>query len=76
MRLRNLRVQNHNRIADVDIEVREHLVLVGANDVGKSSLLRCLNLILGSSAAQLYSQIAVEDFRDTTLELVIEVEFV
>lgn len=44
MRVSKLRIENHNRLADVEIEVRDHLVLVGANDVGKSSVLRCLQL--------------------------------
>ena len=46
MRLTRLKVENHKRLADLDIVVRDHLVLVGANDVGKSSLLRCLDLLL------------------------------
>ena len=64
MKLTRLHVQNHSRITDVSIDIRDHLVLVGANDVGKSSLLRCLQLILGASTAQLYAQITGEDFRD------------
>jgi len=74
VRLTNLKVTNHKRLADLDIEIREHLVLVGANDVGKSSLLRCLDLVLGASTAQLYSQISAEDFRDTTQPFIIEVQ--
>lgn len=66
MRVNRLRIINHKRLADVEIEVREHLVLVGANDVGKSSVLRCLELALGASAAQLYAQITSEDFRDVS----------
>lgn len=62
MRLTNLKVTNHQRLSDLSIEIREHLVLVGANDVGKSSLLRCLDLALGASTAQLYSKISAEDF--------------
>ena len=46
MRLTRIKVENHKRLADLEIEVRDHLVLVGANDVGKSSLLRCLDLLL------------------------------
>src|SRR5690606_30885058 len=45
-------------------------------DVGKSSVLRCLHLILGSSTAQLYAQIVAEDFRAADQELVIEVELI
>lgn len=74
MKLTRLHIRNHSRIVDVEIEVRDHLVLVGANDVGKSSMLRCLQLILGASTAQLYAQITPEDFRDAATEFVVEVE--
>ncbi|MFF1820584.1 ATP-dependent endonuclease [Kribbella sp. NPDC058245] len=74
MHLTRLRVTNHSRLADLDIEVRRHLVLVGANDVGKSSLLRCLDLLLGASTAQLYARITSDDVRDPELPFVIEAE--
>lgn len=74
MKLTRIHIQNHARIADVEIEVRDHLVLVGANDVGKSSMLRCLQLVLGASTAQLYAQVTGEDFRDPDHEFVVEVE--
>jgi len=74
VKLTRIHIQNHSRIADVEIEVREHLVLVGANDVGKSSMLRCLQFVLGASTAQLYAQITGEDFLDTDQEFVVEVE--
>jgi putative ATP-dependent endonuclease of OLD family len=74
MRLTKIRVQNHSRLEDLDIEVRNHLVLVGANDVGKSSLLRCLDLVFGSSTAQLYAQITSDDFRDKDQPFIIEVD--
>lgn len=73
MRLIRLKVQNHSRLVDLDIAVRTHLVLIGANDVGKSSILRCLDFVLGASTAQLYSRITPEDFRDRDQPLVIEV---
>ena len=73
MKLSELRIENHSRINDVAIEVRDHLVLVGANDVGKSSFLRCLQLALGASTAQLYSQITAEDFGDVAADFVVEV---
>lgn len=73
MRLKKIKVLNHSRLQDFEIEVREHLVLVGANDVGKSSLLRCLDMLLGSSAAQLYNKLVAEDFRDPEQPLQIEV---
>jgi len=76
MKLTRLHIANHSRIADVSIDIRDHLVLVGANDVGKSSVLRCLQLVLGASTAQLYAQITGDDFRDADSEFVVEVELV
>jgi putative ATP-dependent endonuclease of the OLD family len=72
VRLKRVRVENHGRLQDVAIEVREHLVLVGPNDVGKSSLIRCLDLLLGASIAQLYARLSVADFRDSGQPLVLE----
>lgn len=63
MRLTAIRVTNHSRLADLSLEVRAHLVLVGPNDVGKSSLLRCLDLLLAASVASLYQRIDPTDFR-------------
>lgn len=74
MRLTRLQVQNHNRLADLEIEVRDHLVLIGANDVGKSSLLRCVDLLLGASTAQLYSHITPEDFNDRDQPFIVEAD--
>lgn len=73
MRLSAVRVSNHSRLLDFYVDVRGHLVLVGPNDTGKSSLLRCLDLALGASTAQLYSRITLDDFRDTAVPLVVEV---
>lgn len=72
MRLTHIKISNHSRLADYELDVREHLVLVGPNDVGKSSLLRCLNFLLGASTAQLYNRITVDDFTNLTQPLVIE----
>ena len=76
MKLSRLKIENHSRIADLAIEVRDHLVLVGANDVGKSSILRCIQLALGATTAQLYAQISAEDFRAADAEVVIEAELI
>ena len=40
--------------------------------LGKSSLIRCLDLLLGASVAQLYSRVSAADFRDPALPLVLE----
>jgi putative ATP-dependent endonuclease of OLD family len=76
MRLRKVAVANHSRLVDAELEVRGHVVLVGPNDVGKSSLLRCLDLLLGASTAQLYQRIVPEDFRDADAPLVVEAELI
>ncbi|WP_426938581.1 ATP-dependent nuclease [Pseudarthrobacter sp. S3] len=72
MKLSTFKIENHSRLADCTIEVRKHLVIVGPNDVGKSSLLRCLDLLLGASTAALYGRIDATDFRDKSLPFVVE----
>ena len=37
MRLTRIAVRNHSRLQDLQLEVRDHLVVVGPNDAGKSS---------------------------------------
>lgn len=74
LKLSRLKIENHRRLQDVEIEIRAHLVLVGANDVGKSSLLRVIDLALGASVAQLYASLSVDDLRVTTEPMVIEIE--
>jgi putative ATP-dependent endonuclease of OLD family len=74
MRLIKITIANHSRLFDTEVEIRGHVVLVGPNDVGKSSLLRCLDLVLGASTAQLYQRVVPEDFRDQEQPLVIEAE--
>lgn len=74
MKLTRIKIENHSRLTDLEIEVRNHLVLVGANDVGKSSLLRALDLVLGASTGHLYSHITGADFRDAGQPLVVEVD--
>ena len=53
MRLSALKIRNHSRVAHLDVEVRDHLVLVGTNESGKSSILRCIDLLLGAPRAQI-----------------------
>lgn len=72
MHLTRVVIKNHRRLAQTDIEVRGHLILVGPNDVGKSSLLRCLDLLLGANTAQMYSRVTVDDFRDEAQPFTIE----
>ena len=71
MRLSRVEITNHSRIQDLDVEVRRHAVIVGANDVGKSSILRMLNLALGASTAGLYQALGPSDLRDPEQPLVV-----
>lgn len=75
MRISRIIVENHSRIANLDLDVRGHLVIVGANDVGKTSLLRLVNLALGPTV-QLYQWLGLEDLRDLEEKLVVEIHFV
>jgi putative ATP-dependent endonuclease of OLD family len=71
MRLTRLQISNYARLGNFDHEIREHLVLVGANDVGKTSVLRALNLLLGSSVQQIYQALAVGDLADPGTPLLV-----
>lgn len=74
LKLSRLKVENYRRLQDFEIEIRSHLVLVGPNDVGKSSLLRVIDLTLGASVAQLYASLSVADLRDTAEPMIAEIE--
>ena len=74
MRLTRVKVENHSRLQDLELEIRQHMVLIGPNDVGKSSLLRCLDLLLGASTGQLYNQITPEDLRESGRPFVVEAD--
>ena len=71
MRLSRVQILNHSRVQDLTLDVRRHAVIVGANDVGKSSILRLLNLLLGSSTAGLYRALSPGDLRDREQKLVV-----
>lgn len=64
MRLERLSVANFRGIPDFDIEVRRHLVLVGPNESGKSSVLYALHLLLGTAPSQLATAFTERDFSD------------
>lgn len=76
MRINQIKVINHSHIRDLQLDVRDHAVIGGANDVGKSSLLRLLDLLLGSTTGQLYQQLSVADRDDQAARLIVEVRFI
>lgn len=72
MKIKRLYIKNHSRLGhDLDIEVRGHLVLVGPNDSGKSSVVRCLDLLLGAAPEELPLRITRSDFLDTSQSFVV-----
>lgn len=73
MRLSRIKITNHSRIQDLAIDIRRHAVFVGANDVGKSSILRMLNFVLGSTTGALYQSLSLSDLRDLEKPLVVDV---
>ena len=75
MKIQRITVENHRRLCDLSIEVKEHAVIVGANDVGKTSILRLLNLLMGATAGQLYSALTLDDLTERAKPIVVEVEF-
>ena len=72
MKLCNVQITNHSRIEDLEIEVRDNLILIGSNGSGKSSLIRCLDLLLGKTTQQLYYNITPSDFASDTNPLIIQ----
>src|SRR4051812_40950080 len=75
LRIARIRVSNHRSVPDLDAEVREHLVLVGPNESGKTSLLRLLDGTLRGSLGALYNLIEPAQVRDAAHPLDLELEF-
>ena len=73
MKLRHITWQNYRRLPDGHIDVRHHLILVGPNDSGKSSILRVIDLCLGVSGARLVTLLTERDFTDLSVPLVLQV---
>lgn len=74
MKIASIKISNHSRISDCIIDVRDNLILVGANGSGKSSIVRCLDLTLGKTTQQLYYSIDSSDFKDKDLPFFVEVK--
>lgn len=74
MKITSISIRNHSRISDCTLDVRDNLILVGANGSGKSSIIRCIDLALGKATQQLYYSIDSSDFEDEELPFVVEVK--
>ena len=73
MRVREIEWTNYRRIPDGRITARNHIVLIGPNDTGKSSIVRALYLCLGMAHNQLQAALTRRDFTDPTVPLLIRV---
>ncbi|WP_419863632.1 ATP-dependent nuclease [Candidatus Poriferisodalis sp.] len=73
MRISRISISNHHRVDDVDIEVRDHVVFVGPNAIGKSTILRLLDLVLGATWGSLAASLDAGQLRDPEHPLVVEV---
>ena len=74
MKITSIDIHNHSRISDCTIDVRDNLILVGANGSGKSSIIRCIDLALGKTTQQLYYSIDNSDFEDEEQPFTVEVK--
>lgn len=74
MKITSIDIRNHRRLFDCALDVRDNLVLVGANGSGKSSVIRCVDLALGKTTQQLYYSIDSSDFEDEELPFIVEVK--
>ncbi|MEX0985754.1 MAG: AAA family ATPase [Actinomycetota bacterium] len=73
MKIRDVAWANYRRLPDGQISARDHLVLVGPNDTGKSSIARALHLCLGMVHGQVANSISARDFTDENVPLSITV---
>lgn len=73
VKVRHLSWSNYRRLPNGQIDIRDHLVLVGPNDTGKSSIVRALHLCLGMAHGQATSAITARDFTYETEPIVITV---
>ena len=75
MELKRLRITNCSWIADADIEVRDNMVIIGPNGSGKTTVLLCLDMLLGMEDPRLRSVLSAEFVRDKALPMVVEAVF-
>jgi putative ATP-dependent endonuclease of OLD family len=66
MKITKISWANYRRLPDGEITVRDHLVLVGPNDTGKSSIVRAANLCIGMAHGLVANSVSARDFSDPT----------
>ena len=75
MKLRRLTISNCSRIKDIDVAVRDNMVLIGPNGSGKTTVLQCLEMLLGMDDQRLYEAASNGFIRDTSLPFSVQVAF-
>lgn len=73
MKIRDISWSNYRRLPDGQIDVRDHLVLVGPNDTGKSSIVRAINLCIGMAHGPVSSALTVRDLTDPASPMLLTV---
>ncbi|WP_265562051.1 ATP-dependent nuclease [Sphingomicrobium arenosum] len=68
MRLAHARIKNFRAISDISVDFSDHTVFVGANGVGKSSILKAVGKFFDKSP-----QISIEDFHERKTDQPIEI---
>lgn len=64
VKIREVLWSNYRRMPDGQIAVRDHLVLVGPNDTGKSSIVRAVNLCIGMAHGLVANAVTARDLTD------------
>lgn len=62
MRFSRLRVKNFRNLADIDVPLAKHTVIVGENRSGKSNLLHAVRLVLDNTLSADQRRLPPEDF--------------
>ena len=75
MKLRRLRISNCSRIKDLDIEVQDNLVLIGPNGSGKTTVLLCLDILLGMDDENVRQTVSESFVRDESQPFSVEATF-
>lgn len=64
MRIKHISIENFRNFRQLDVEVGEHLVVLGENKIGKSNLLHALRLILDPGLPDSARDLKLEDLWD------------
>ena len=75
MRVSRLTIANCSAVTDIDIAVGEHLVIVGPNSCGKSTVLRLVDAAIGVPVRRLRMALRRGLIRDDELPLTVQVTF-